>query len=58
MEFLVARTDYGPYGRPGFIVQSDDLETIRQPHQRIFAAMQARSHTVHIEENLVYLIRG
>jgi hypothetical protein len=58
MKFHVARTTYGPRGKNGFLVQAWDLEDIRQPYRRIFEAMLQKGHTVFIDDELVFLIRG
>jgi hypothetical protein len=58
MKFCVARTEYGPGARPGFLVQEWDLEDIRQPYRRVFEEMLSKGHTVHIDDVLVFLIRG
>jgi hypothetical protein len=58
MKFNVARTTYGPGAKNGFLVQAWELDDIRQPYRRIFEAMLAAGHTVHIGDELVFLIRG
>jgi DNA-binding transcriptional regulator PaaX len=58
MKFNVARTTYGLGAKNGFLVQAWDLEDIRQPYRRIFESMLQKGHTVFIDDELVFLIRG
>jgi DNA-binding transcriptional regulator PaaX len=58
MKFNVVRTTYGLGAKNGFLVQAWDLEDIRQPYRRIFESMLEKGHTVHIDDELVFLIRG